>query len=170
MNCVISLRTLREDDAEVLASYANNPRIAVNLRDGFPHPYMIGHAIEFIRNFGSNPDANVRVIECDGKFCGVIGLHRQADVYYQTAEIGYWIAEPFWGKGIATEAVRQMTAYGFETMGLLRIHTGVFEYNPSSMRVLEKNGYVRDGIFRKSVTKMGKVWDEFRYSIIRETN
>jgi RimJ/RimL family protein N-acetyltransferase len=99
----------------------------------------------------------------------VIELTAQTDVYRRTAEIGYWIAEPFWNKGIATEAVKLITAYGLHQLDFVRIHTGIFEFNPSSMRVLEKCGYKKDGVFEKSVTKNGRLWDEHRYSIINHS-
>ena len=89
----------------------------------------------------------------------------QQDVYKKTAEIGYWIGEPFWNKGIATEAVKLITDYGLKELGLVRIHTGIFEYNTASMKVLEKCGYKRDGIFEKAVIKNGQIWDEYRFSI-----
>ena len=106
-------------------------------------------------------------IDYEGQFCGVIGLTRQTDVYKKTAEIGYWIGEPFWNKGIATKSVKLMTSYGLQSLDFIRIHTGVFEYNIGSMRVLEKNGYTKDGVFKKSIFKNGKIWDEHRYSIIK---
>jgi [ribosomal protein S5]-alanine N-acetyltransferase len=164
----LRIKPLSERDAAAVAAYANNEKIAVNLRDGFPHPYTLEHAESFIRNMCLKEPPMIFAIEFQGQFCGVIGLHGQEDVYRQTSEIGYWIAEPFWGKGIASEAVRLVTDYGLNELGFVRIHTGVFEYNKASMRVLEKNGYQLDGIFRKSVTKMGRIWDEYRYSIIRE--
>jgi [ribosomal protein S5]-alanine N-acetyltransferase len=164
----VVIRPVGMDDAEVIARYANNAKIAVNLRDGFPHPYTLRHAKDFVSKMAMKEPPMIFAIEYNGEFCGVIGLSGQDDVYRMTSEIGYWIAEPFWGKGIATEAVRLLTDYGLNELGFVRIHTGVFEYNPASMKVLEKNGYALDGIFRKSVFKQGRIWDEHRYSIIRE--
>lgn len=106
-------------------------------------------------------------IEYDKQFCGMAGLVAQQDVYKKTAEIGYWIGEPYWSKGIATIAVKLLTAYAFDELNFIRIHTGVFEYNIGSMKVLTKNGYEKDGIFRKSIFKDGKIYDEHRFSKIR---
>jgi [ribosomal protein S5]-alanine N-acetyltransferase len=162
----IILRRLSDDDKITLASLINNKKICDNLKDIVPYPYGVEDAVSFI-NFtkNENPHSNF-AIEYEGKLCGMIGLNRQSDVYRKTAEIGYWIGEPYWNKGIATEAVKLMTDYGFSELNFVRIHTGVFEYNPASMRVLEKNGYKKDGIFEKSVFKNGQLWDEHRYSKI----
>ena len=93
----------------------------------------------------------------------------QKDVYQKSAEIGYWIGEPFWGKGIATKAVELITKYGFDELNLNRIYTGVFEYNIVSMKVLEKNGFQKEGIFKNAVLKNDKVYDEHRfYKLSRE--
>ena len=109
-------------------------------------------------------------IEYEGKFCGMMGLTAQHDVYRRTAEIGYWLGEPFWNKGIATTAVKLITDYGFNALGFIRIHTGIFEYNIASMKVLEKNGYKKDGVFEKNIIKNGKIVDEHRYSKIEDTS
>lgn len=163
----LRLRPLRDSDATVLARLANNKKIWDNLRDFFPHPYEEKDALFFIHltkkekpllNFG---------IEFQGQLCGVIGLTPQPDIYCKSAEIGYWLGEAYWNKGIATTAVKWITEYGLHTLKFIRIHTGIFEYNPGSMRVLEKNGYQKDGIFKKAVFKNGKIWDEHRYSITR---
>ena len=161
----IKLRSLNDRDSSALASLANNKKIWDNLRDIMPYPYTIENAIFFI-NLVKNEDPQLTfAIEYDGKLCGVIGLVAQQDVYKKTAEIGYWIGEPFWNKGIATEAVKLITDYGLKELGLVRIHTGIFEYNTASMKVLEKCGYKRDGIFEKAVIKNGQIWDEYRFSI-----
>ena len=103
------------------------------------------------------------------QFCGIIGLIIQEDVYAKTAEIGYWLGEQFWGKGIMTKAVELMTEYGFGKLKLVRIYTGIFEYNITSMKVLEKNGYVKEGIFKKAIYKNRKTWDEHRYCKLNST-
>ena len=164
----IKLRRLTIEDKQVLAKLINNKKVCDNLRDYVPFPYTEDDAINFI-NFtkDENPQRNF-AIEYEGNLCGMIGLIPLNDVYKRTAEIGYWIGEPFWGKGIATEAVRMITEYGFNELNVIRIHTGVFEYNPGSMRVLEKNGYKKDCVFEKAILKNGKIWDEHRYSKINE--
>ena len=163
----ILLRQLSDDDRDSLANLANNKKIWDNVRDILPNPYTIKDAETFINITKLEELPLTFAIEFQQQFCGVTGLVRQSDVYSKTAEIGYWIGEPFWNKGIATTAVRLLTDYGLHSLDFIRIHTGVFEYNIGSMRVLEKNGYRKDGIFNKSIFKNGQVWDEHRFSITR---
>ena len=149
----IILRSLTDDDATALAQLANNKKIYDNVRDALPHPYTLDDAIFFINlTKQENPQVSF-AIEYEGVFCGMIGLIPQKDVYRLTAEIGYWLGEPFWGKGIITKAAAMVTDYGFNELGLIRIHTGIFEHNIASMKVLEKNGYKKECVFEKSVIK-----------------
>ena len=163
----ISLRPLENEDIKLLALLANNKKISDNLRDYFPSPYTEKDAEEFIQSAKHENPPTTFAIEYSGQLCGVTGLVLQQDVYRKTAEIGYWIGEPFWNKGIATTAVKLLTGYGFNQLDLVRIYTGIFEYNPASMKVLEKNGFEKDGIFKKSILKNGSIWDEHRYSKIK---
>jgi ribosomal-protein-alanine N-acetyltransferase len=163
----ISLRSLKIDDKKILALLANNKNIFDNVRDHLPFPYKESDAEEFIQFVQKENPQSTFAIEYEGQFCGVCGLMLQTDVYRKTSEIGYWLGEPFWNKGIATAAVKLLTQYGFKQLDLVRIHTGVFEYNLASMKVLEKCGYEKDGIFKKSVLKNGSIWDEHRYSKVR---
>jgi len=160
----ILLRSLNIDDKMILAALANNKNIFDNVRDYLPFPYKESDAEEFIQSVQRENPQTTFAIEYEGKFCGVCGLMLQTDVYRKTAEIGYWIGEPFWNKGIVTTAVKLLTQYSFNRLNLVRIHTGVFEYNLASMKVLEKNGYEKDGIFKKSILKNGSIWNEHRYS------
>ena len=163
----VTLRDFRTTDADRMTALANNERISVNLRDGFPNPYTLADAEKFLAYAMSFEPQTFFAIEFEGEHVGNIGLLPGSDVYRRTAEIGYFIGEPYWNKGIATASVNLITRYGFTTLDLVRIHTGVFEYNPVSMHVLEKCGFVREGVFRKSVIKNGKIWDEIRYALIR---
>ena len=163
----ITLRPLTEEDTKPMALLANNRNIWNNVRDLLPSPYTEKDAETFIHLVKEETAQTKFAIDYKKQFCGVIGLVPQQDVYKMTAEIGYWIGEPFWSKGIATVAVKLITDYGLHTLGFNRIHTGVFEYNIGSMRVLEKNGYGKDGIFKKSIFKNGKIWNEHRFSIIQ---
>ncbi len=159
----IKIRPLNLSDKSELAKLANNKKIWDNLRDYFPYPYNENDADFFIKlTEQENPKQNFG-IEYNGKLCGVIGLIIQKDVYRKSAEIGYWIGEPYWGMGIATKAVELITVYGFNTLNLNRIYTGVFEYNTASMKVLEKNGFEKEGIFKMAVFKNEKFFDEHRY-------
>ncbi len=164
---MVSLRPFRQEDAPRLAELANNEKIAVNLRDGFPHPYTPEDAEKFIEMALSKPD-QIFAIEYQGEYVGNIGVHLKSDVYRLGAEIGYFLGEPYWGKGIMTKAVKLVCDYAFRELGIIRIDTGVFDFNPASMRVLEKCGFVQEAIFRKSVIKRGKICNEVRYAKIKE--
>ncbi|MEL6557489.1 MAG: GNAT family protein [Bacteroidota bacterium] len=167
-NSKVILRPLQLSDTSVLASLANNKNVSDNLRDYFPSPYSDADAKTFIELTQSeNPQQNFAIV-CDDQLCGVIGLIVQQDVYQKSAELGYWLGEPFWGKGIATAAVKQITRYGFEDLNLLRIYAGIFEFNRASMQVLIKNGFEEEAVFRHAVFKHGKTWNEHRYAKIKQ--
>ena len=162
----ITLRPLRLADAERLAVLADNEKISCNLRDGFPNPYTLADAKNFLEKFTNQDPVTFFGIDYCGEYVGNISLMPGQDVYRKSAEIGYFIGEPYWNKGIVTTAVNLITEYGFKHLGIVRIHTGVFEYNTASMHVLEKCGFTKDCVFRKSVFKQNKIWDEVRYSKI----
>ena len=160
----MTLRPFRETDAPRLAELANNEKIGRNLRDGFPFPYTLEDAQRFIERF--KQFNTYFAIEYLGEYVGNISLTPLDNVYRKTAEIGYFLGEPYWNKGIMTTAVNLITDFGFNQLGLARIHTGVYEYNPASQKVLEKCGYTREGIFRKNIFKDNRLWDEIRYAKI----
>ena len=168
VNNHLTLRQLTKKDAPVLAKVANNKKIYDNLRDMFPHPYTLENANWFIDFVASQPETPRFVIEFEGQFAGMIGLHPQPDVYRKSVEIGYWIAEEYWGKGIATEAVRKIVEFGFENMDINRIWAGVFEYNEGSKRVLAKNGFELEAVLKKAVYKNDRFWDEHRMALVRQ--
>jgi [ribosomal protein S5]-alanine N-acetyltransferase len=134
----IILRRLHESDAPALAQLANNKKVLDNVRDILPHPYTLDDAYFFINLPRQEAVPVSFAIEYSGAFADVIGLVPQKDVYRKTAEIGYWLGEPFWNKGFATRAVKLFTDYRFNELGFIRIYTGVFEYNIGSMKVLKK--------------------------------
>ncbi len=162
----IILRPLRLADAKRLAELANNEKISRNLRDGFPHPYTEEDAENFLQKFTNQNPVTFFGIDYNDEYVGNISLVPGQDVYRKSAEIGYFIGEPYCNKGIITTAVNLITAYGFNHLDIIRIHTGVFEYNEASMHVLEKCGFVKEGVFRKSVFKQNQIWDEVRYAKI----
>lgn len=164
----IVLRPLRLADAKRLAQLANNEKISRNLRDGFPHPYTEEDAENFLQKFTNQNPVTFFGIDYNDEYVGNISLVPGQDVYRKSAEIGYFIGEPYWNKGIVTTAVNLITAYGFNHLDIIRIHTGVFEYNEASMHVLEKCGFVKEGVFRKSVLKKGILWDEVRYAKLKQ--
>ncbi|MCG2460342.1 GNAT family N-acetyltransferase [Flavobacteriaceae bacterium F89] len=164
----VNLRSLRPSDKIQMARLANNKRIWDNVRDGFGHPYTENNAEEFIQRQAKSDTEEVFAIESNGELCGLVGLILQRDVYRKSAVIGYWVGEPFWGKGIATAAVGKIVRVAFEDLKLVRIYAGAFEYNTGSMRVLEKNGFLNEGIAKKAVFKNGKFWDEHRYALVTD--
>ena len=160
------LRPWRLNDQESLARHANSRQIWRNLRDVFPHPYTLADARAWLEHVQGTELC--WAIEVDGTAVGGITLHPQDDVHRRSAEIGYWLGEAYWGRGIATEAVWAVTAYGFEHCDLIRIYASVFEWNVASMHVLEKAGYQCEGRRRKAVTKDGQTIDDLLYAIIRQ--
>lgn len=160
------IRNWKEYDIASLAGHANNYKIWLNLRDSFPYPYTIDHAREWV-TIASVPPVMHFAIEVNGAAVGGIGFNQNDDIHRRSVEIGYWLGEDFWGRGIMSEAVKAVTGYAFINWDITRIYAGVFEWNPASMRVLEKAGYKLDGILRKNVTKDGKIIDEHVYSFIR---
>ncbi len=160
----VTLRNFRRTDKYRMAELANNEKVAINLRDAFPHPYALADAQLFINTFiGQNP-IQVFAIEYQGKYVGNIGLHRQDDVYSKSAELGYFIGEPYWNKGITTRAVNLICEYGFRELDVVRIYSGVFEFNQASQRVLEKCGFEREAVLKSAVCKKDRIFDEIRYA------
>jgi RimJ/RimL family protein N-acetyltransferase len=154
-------------DEESIAMHANNRKIWRNLRDAFPSPYTLEDANQWIRSATQENPRTSFAIVIDGAAVGGIGLIFKDDIFRRSAEIGYWLSEQFWGRGIATDALKAMTEYAFQHFDLCRIWASVFEWNPASMRVLEKAGYQFEGRLRKAVTKDGQTIDEIVYSRIR---
>jgi RimJ/RimL family protein N-acetyltransferase len=157
----ISLRPWVMEDAALLTAYFNNINIWNNLRDYIPHPYTESDAEKFITSQTTSfPTLNFAILN-EEEIVGGIGIILQEDVYKMNVELGYWIAEPFWGMGIATIAVDLMTKYVFDTFAINRIVAEVFEYNKSSMRVLEKNGYYLESVRRKGILKNDFLADDY---------
>lgn len=166
-NEICKLRFLEKSDLETLAHYANNPKIAKNLKDVFPNPYTYEDAVSFYNMVQSQNPITIFAIEYKGQFAGMTGLLPLNDVYRKTAEIGYWLGEQFWNKGIATSATKLTVNWAWKNLDIVRIHTGVFAYNPASARVLEKAGFVFEIEFKNSIFKKDKIVNELRYSILK---
>jgi ribosomal-protein-alanine N-acetyltransferase len=165
-SCV--LRPLVPQDAESLAHYANDPEVAKNLRDRFPHPYQRSDADAYIAHVATRSPQTGFGIVVDGQAIGTIGLILGDDISRCSAEIGYWIGQPFWGRGIATDALRAMTRYGFATFELTRVFAVPFASTSRSTRVLEKAGYVREGVMRQSAVKNGVIHDQWLFATYRD--
>lgn len=160
------LRKWQAGDEASLAALANNHKIWINLKDVFPHPYTLADAHDWVK-FAHNQAENY-AIEYEGKAVGGIGLLFKDDIYRKNAEIGYWLGEPYWGLGIISEAIKQVVKHAFAQYEINRIYAGVFEYNPASMRVLEKAGFEKEAILKKSLVKEGKLYDEHIYVKFRD--
>jgi len=161
------IRDWESDDAPAFAKHANNPRIAMNLRDRFPYPYTLSDAESFLARVNLQKPrtsfANATAFEA----IGGIGLKLGQDVHRLTAELGYWLSEPYWGKGIMTCAVNEIVDYGFRGFGLNRIYALPYSYNLASMRVLEKTGFKFERRLRANVVKAGKILDQNMYAKVR---
>jgi RimJ/RimL family protein N-acetyltransferase len=163
----VSLRGWRADDVPSLVKYANNRDVAKNLRDRFPFPYTQKDAEEWIAFAAARDPLEHLAIEVEAHAVGGVGLILGTDIARRSAEIGYWLGEPWWGRGIATRALQLATDYAFANFDLVRIFAGVFEGNPASARVLEKAGYTLESRARKAVFKEGRVLDQLNYVMIR---
>jgi len=161
-----TLRPWRVGDEASLVRNANNRRVWRNLAR-LPHPYTLSDADEWITRASAQSPATDFAIVVRDEAVGGIGIEIGRDVFYRSAEIGYWLGEAHWGHGIATEAVRAVTEYAFTTFDLCRLHAGVFEWNPASMRVLEKAGYTLEARHHKNVTKDGETIDRLVYALVR---
>ncbi len=159
-----AVRSWRASDADALAKHANNRNIWINLRDAFPHPYSKHDAREFLKSLSQRSPETLFAIGV--KAVGGIGFVLHPDVERVSAEIGYWLGEAFWGRGIATEALVAITAHAIQTHGLTRVYAVPFAWNAASCRVLEKAGYVLEGRLRKSAIKDGRITDQLQYAYV----
>ena len=162
------LREFRRGDEPSLVRHANNRNIWINVRDSFPYPYTPADAKAWLRLATSEGLNQVFAIDVDGFAVGAIGVKPGDDVNHLSAEIGYWLGEEFWNRGIATEAVEALTQYAFDTLGMVRVYAAVFEWNTASMRVLEKAGFVKEGVQKKSAIKDRQIIDQIVYARIHE--
>jgi len=164
------LRPWAASDKAALVRYANNRNVSRSLRDVFPYPYTDADADRWLaRVAGSAAPPGVYAIEVGGEAAGTLAVERQTDVERLSAEIGYWLGEPFWGRGIVTEAVGRVTALALAEDDILRLFASVFAWNAASMRVLEKNGYVGEAVLRRSGFKDGAVFDRVIYARVKES-
>ena len=165
----VKIRSWKLSDAKDLAAALSNKNVQNNLRDGLPYPYTEKDGAEFISAM-LNADKNdtfAFAITADEKVIGSIGVFRQANIHRKTAELGYYIAEEYWGKGIMTEAVRQICNYVFENSDIIRIYAEPFATNIASCRVLEKAGFQFEGTLRSNAVKNGKVMDMKMFSLLK---
>jgi RimJ/RimL family protein N-acetyltransferase len=159
-----TIRPWQLDDANSVARHANNRKVWIALRDFFPHPYTIEDAHTFLKSVINSEAATLFCVEANGAAAGGISIRLGADVHRQTAELGYWLGQEFWGRGIMTEAVAAFTDFCFEQFQLRRIYAEPFANNPASVRVLEKAGFAFEGRLKNNVLKDGKLLDSLLYA------
>lgn len=164
-HCVV--RDWTAADRAALLRVANNRNVWRNLTHRFPHPYTAADADSWFERCARKTVPTNWAIEVDGQAAGGIGADPGEGVHAKTARFGYWLGEPFWGRGIMTAAVRATTRHIFDHFDIVRLEAPVFEWNPPSMRVLEKCGFVREGVLRKSVEKDGRIIDAVIYALLR---
>lgn len=160
------LRPWRAGDEDSLQANADNYNVWRNLRDVFPYPYTLEDARWWIEHANAVDDLRL-AIEVGGEAVGGIGCTAKPDVFRCTAEIGYWLGESYWGRGIVTDAVATVAPYVFETFDFVRLEAGVFARNAASARVLEKTGFVLEGRHRQAVCKDGRLLDMLMYARLR---
>ncbi|HEX8925941.1 MAG TPA: GNAT family N-acetyltransferase [Terriglobales bacterium] len=161
------IRALERDDLPALAHHANNPRVAAHLRDRFPSPYSIEDGHRFLDYADSSEDECVAGIAVQDEIVGVIGVQFRSDIERCSAELGYWLGEPFWRRGITTAAIRCFTAWAMPRFQLTRVYAEVFDENVASARVLEKAGFSYVGLLRKAAIKNGTYHDYRLYDLVR---
>ncbi|MDR2720533.1 MAG: GNAT family N-acetyltransferase [Nitrososphaerota archaeon] len=165
----ISIRAWQISDDSDLVAAINNKKVVDNLRDGIPYPYTEKDAKEFIgATLAAEKDTQyVFAITYNDKVIGSIGVFRKDNVHRLTAELGYYIAEPYWGRGIMTATVKQVCTYIFENTNIIRIFAEIYAHNNASCRVLEKAGFQFEGVLRQNVIKNGQVTDTNMYAILK---
>ena len=164
------LRPWRLDDKPSLLRHADNPRVARNMRNIFPHPYTPDDADRWLAVAAADPwPEGIWTIEVAGEAVGGVGLHRQRDVECCSAEIGYWLGEAHWGRRIVTDAVARVTTLALAEPDLVRLYAAIFAWNAASMRVLERNGYVREAVLKQAGFKDGTLFDCVIYARTRES-
>ncbi|WP_066645260.1 GNAT family N-acetyltransferase [Christensenella timonensis] len=164
------LRQWKQADADSVARYINNKNVQRWLRDGLPFPYTREDAVSFIEDMclAADPKRDIMLaVEAGGEAIGSIGVFTKDNIYCKSAELGYWLAEPFWRRGIMTRAVQKICTLAFETLDIVRIFAEPFAENAGSRKVLENTGFVLEGILRRSVYKEGRVQDSCMYALLK---
>ncbi len=160
------VRSFRNSDAKTIARHANNRNIWMNLRDMFPHPYSVQDAREFITLAQCQRPESHFAIVVDGEAAGAIGFKLNTDIERVSTEVGYWLGEAYWGRGIASEVLPAMTRFAVDAYGVTRVYALPFEWNAPSIRVLEKSGFVLEGRLRRSAIKDERIVDQLLYAYV----
>lgn len=161
------LRPMEPKDAPSLTKNANNFKVWLNLKDLMPHPYKLGDAEWFINHVSEDDPVQKMGIMIEEQVAGVIGINLNTDIYVMNAHLGYWIGEPYWGKGYMSKAVKAFIPYIFDHFDIAKIESAAFSRNHASIRILEKNGFRLEGVLRKHAFKNGEYLDESRFGLLR---
>lgn len=165
---IATVRRWHLDDADSLARHGNNREIWLNLRDRFPHPYTRAAADRFLEVQSTADPATNFAIEVEGRAVGGIGFDLGTDIERVGAEVGYWIGQEFWGRGIMSRVLAVTTPWALDQFGLERVVGLQLDWNPGSGRVLEKAGYQLEARMRRAAIKDGKVVDILSYVYLRQ--
>jgi len=162
------LRKWNNADLESLVKYANNQNIAKWLTNEFPHPYTQEDGEAFLSMIAQHNPTKVFAIEVNGEAAGSIGIFPQSDIHEKNAEMGYWLAEEYWGQGIMTKAIQEIVEYGFQTFDIVRIFARPFSTNFASQQVLEKAGFTLEARLKKALFKNAEFMDEIIYTKLKD--
>ena len=160
------LRKPTIDDLDALLKHANNPAISLYTSNKFPYPYLKEHALSFIVFANTSATSDIMAIDINGEFVGACGIHFKEDILCKNAELGYWLAEPFWGKGIITQVIKQRVEYAFEHYNLHRIYASVFHPNEGSKKALLKCGFKLEATFKESIYKNNQYYNDCIFSTL----
>ena len=164
-----TLRHWQKEDAKSISQAANNPNIAKYLRDVFPYPYTLADAeffIELCTQHGNDNQLNYAIV-IDGKAVGSISVQVKTDVYRKSAELGYWLSQEYWGKGVMSAAVKQICKEAFQKFDIVRIYAEPFAHNAASRKVLQNSGFLLEGIMKNGVFKNSQVYDYCMYALLK---
>ena len=164
----IKLRKWSEADLDNLVKYANNRNIAKWLTNGFPHPYTHEDGKAYLSMIANDNPTKVFAIEVNGEAVGSIGIFPQLDIHEKSAEMGYWLAEEYWGQGIIPKVIEEIVEYGFQTFDIVRIYARPFSTNLKSQRVLEKAGFLFEARLKNAIFKNGEFMDELIYTKLNQ--
>ena len=161
------IRHFKMSDKSSISKQANNRKIWLNVRNAFPYPYTEENAGQWIGSILEEKTKTKFAIAVDGKAIGGIGVEMKEDVYSKTMELGYWIGESYWNKGIITEAIRVISDYIFDKFDVMRLEAHVYHWNIGSMRALEKAGFEKEAVLKNRVFKNGEYVDEYIFVSFR---
>jgi len=154
------------DDLESLVASANDESVSRGLRDRFPYPYTGDDGRAWLARAVDESD-RAWAIEIDGSAVGGVSLHPGTDVHRLSAELGYWLAQRHWNRGVMTAVLAAFVPAAMQAFDLVRVHASVYEGNPASMRVLERTGFVHEGVHKSAVIKRGRLLDMHTYALVR---